>query len=210
MKEKFSIVFSLAILITLVMGTWWAADYAQRAVDIDPPSKNTHEFDNWAKNPVIIRTNPEGHVITRIEGDRMEHFPDDGSYEVETPRAFSLRPENPLTVATAKAATIFDEGDKIVMKGDAVLMRLGDAEHQPLNFRSEVITILVKEDLSFTDLPAVAVNGRSRLRGIGMLYNNATREIDVFKSSDMDIAPKDQKDDPQGRSQPAASKSKKP
>jgi lipopolysaccharide export system protein LptC len=210
MKEKFSIVFSLAILITLVMGTWWAADYAQRAVDIDPPSKNTHEFDNWAKNPVIIRTNPEGYVITRIEGDRMEHFPDDGSYEVDTPRAFSLRAENPLTVATAKAATIFDEGDKIVMKGDAVLMRLGDAEHQPLNFRSEVITILVKEDLSFTDLPAVAVSGRSRLRGIGMLYNNATREIDVFKSSDMDIAPKDQKDDSQGRSQPAASKPKKP
>jgi lipopolysaccharide export system protein LptC len=210
MKDKFSIVFSLAILVTLVMGTWWAADYAQRAVDINPPSKNTHEFDNWAKNPVIIQTNLEGHVITRIEGDRMEHFPDNGSYEVDTPRAFSLRPENPLTVATANTATIFNEGDKIVMKGDAVIMRLGDADHQPLNMRSEVITILVKEDLSFTDLPAVAVSGRSRLRGIGMQYNNATREVRVFKSSDMDIAPKDQKNDPQGRTQPAASQPRQP
>lgn len=209
MKEKFSIVFSFAILIILVMGTWWAAEYAQNAVEIDPPSKNTHEFDNWAKNPVIVRTNPEGQVITRLEGDRMEHFPDDDSYEVETPRAFSLRPENPLTVGTAKAATIYDEGDKIIMKGDAVLLRLGDANHQPLNFRSDVITILVKEDISFTDLPAVAINGRSRLNGIGMLYNNATREIDVFKSSDMDIAPKDRKDS-QVSSQPAAGKTGKP
>ena len=209
MKEKFSIVFSFALLIILVMGTWWAAEYAQNAVEIDPPSKNTHEFDTWAKNSIIVRTNLEGHVITRLEGDRVEHFPDDDSYEVETPRAFSLRPENPLTVATAKAATIYDEGDRIIMKGDAVMLRLGDETHQPLNFRSDVITILVKEDISFTDLPGVAVNGRSRLTGVGMLYNNATREIDVFKSSDMDIAPKDRKDS-QVSSQPVAGKTRKP
>lgn len=209
MKEKFSIVFLITILVTLVMGTWWAAEYAQNAVEIDPPSKNTHEFDNWAKNPVIVRTNLQGNVITRLEGDRMEHYPDDDSYEVEKPRAFSLRPENPLTVGTSIAATIYDEGDKIIMKGDAVLMRLGDAQHQPLNFRSDQITILVKEDISYTDLPGIAVSGRSRLTGIGMRYNNATSEIDVFKSSDMIIAPKDKKDS-QDSPQPATSKPRKP
>ena len=92
MKEKFSIFFTFAILIILVMGTWWAAEYAERAVEIDPPSKNTHEMDNWAVNPVILRTNMLGQVITRLEGDRMEHFPDDDSYDVDAPRAFSLRP----------------------------------------------------------------------------------------------------------------------
>jgi len=209
MKEKFSIFFTFAILIILVMGTWWAAEYAERAVEIDPPSKNTHEMDNWAVNPVILRTNMLGQVITRLEGDRMEHFPDDDSYDVDAPRAFSLRPENPLTVGTAKAATIYDEGDRIIMKGDAVLLRLGDANHQPLNFRSDIITILVKEDISYTDLPGIAINGRSRLNGIGMLYNNATREIDVFKSSDMDIAPKDRKDSQVG-AKPAAGKTGKP
>lgn len=209
MKEKFSIVFLITILVTLVMGTWWAAEYAQNAVEIDPPSKNTHEFDNWAKNPVLVRTNLQGNVITRLEGDRMEHYPDDDSYEVEKPRAFSLRPENPLTVGTSIAATIYDEGDKIIMKGDAVLMRLGDAEHQPLNFRSDQITILVKEDISYTDLPGIAVSGRSRLTGTGMRYNNATSQIDVFKSSDMIIAPKDKKDS-QDSPQPATSKPRKP
>lgn len=204
MKERFALVVSSFILFILVAGTWWAAEYAQRAVDIDPPSRLTHEPDNWAKKLVLVRTNDQGRVINRIEGDVMEHFPDDNSYEVLGPRAFALRPENPLTLATSRSATIYDDGDRIVMKGDAVLLRLGDAEHQPLNFRSEQITMLVKEDVTFTDLPAVAVSGRSRMNGVGMRYNNATQILNVLKSTDMDIAAKDRRD----QSEPAAIKPK--
>jgi lipopolysaccharide export system protein LptC len=122
----------------------------------------------------------------------MEHFPDDKSYELIAPRAFGLKPENPLTVATSRIAVIYDEGNRIIMRGDAVILRLGDAERQPLNFRSEELTLLVKEDLSYTDLPAIATSGRSRMSGTGMRFNNATQQLDVFKSTDVDIAPKDQ------------------
>jgi lipopolysaccharide export system protein LptC len=52
--------------------------------------------------------------------------------------------------------------------------------------------MLVKEDVSYTDLPAVATSGRSRMSGTGMRFNNATQQLDVFKSTDVDIAPKDQ------------------
>lgn len=205
MKERASIVVSLFILLLLVMGTWWAADYSQRAVQIDPPSRLTHERDTWAKNIVLVRTNEKGVVIHRIEGDLMEHFPDDKSYALISPRAYSLKEENPLTVATSKVAFIYDEGDRIVMRGDAVLLRLGDAERQPLNFQSQELTMLVDKDLAFTDLPAVATSGRSRMSGVGMRFNNATQQLDVLKSTDVDIAPKDQRENtepPAQRAQP--------
>ena len=192
MKERASIVVSLIILLALVMGTWWAADYSQRAIEIDPPSRITHEPDTWAKKIMLLRTDETGIVIHRLEGDLMEHFPDDKSYELIAPRVFGLKPENPLTVATSRIAVIYDEGNRIIMRGDAVVLRLGDAERQPLNFRSEELTLLVKEDVSYTGLPAVATSGRSRMSGTGMRFNNATQQLDVFKSSDVDIAPKDQ------------------
>ena len=192
MKERASIVVSLIILLALVMGTWWAADYSQRAIEIDPPSRITHEPDTWAKKIMLLRTDETGIVIHRLEGDLMEHFPDDKSYELIAPRVFGLKPENPHTVATSRIAVIYDEGNRIIMRGDAVILRLGDAERQPLNFRSEELTLLVKEDVSYTDLPAVATSGRSRMSGTGMRFNNATQQLDVFKSSDVDIAPKDQ------------------
>ena len=191
MKERFAIIVSLVILTSLVLGTWWATDYSQRAVEIDPPVRLTHERDHWARKIVLVRTDEKGLVIHRLEGDLMEHFPDDKSYDVIRPRAFGLKADSPLTIATSRTATVYDEGDRIVMKGDAVMLRLADAEHQPLNFRSDEVTMLIKEDLAYTELPAVATSGRSRMSGIGMRYNNATQQLDVFKSTDVEMAPKD-------------------
>ncbi len=205
MKERFAIIVSLVILTSLVMGTWWAADYSQRAVEIDPPVRLTHERDHWAKKIVVVRTDEKGLVIHRLEGDLMEHFPDDKSYDVIRPRAFGLKANNPLTIATSRTATVFDEGDRIVMKGDAVLLRLADPEHQPLNFRSDEVTMLIKKDLAYTDLPAVATSGRSRMSGTGMRYNNATQQLDVFKSTDVEIAPKDKT----ATTEPAATRPKR-
>jgi lipopolysaccharide export system protein LptC len=191
MKERFALIISVGILFILVASTWWAADYAQRAVDIDPPSRLTHEPDNWAKTLVLLRTNQQGQVFQRLEGDLMEHFPDDDSYEILKPRAFVLRPQNPLIIATSRTATIYDNGDRIVMHGDAVILRMGDQERAPLNFRSDELTMLVKQDITYTDLPATAVSGRSRMSGVGMRYNNASQTLDVQKSTDVDIAAKD-------------------
>jgi lipopolysaccharide export system protein LptC len=205
MKERFAIIVSLVILTSLVMGTWWADDYSQRAVEIDPPVRLTHERDHWATQIVLVRTDENGLVIHRLEGDLMEHFPDDQSYDVVRPRAFGLKADNPLTIATALTATVFEEGDRIVMKGDAVLLRLGDAKRQPLNFRTDEVTMLIKKDLAYTDLPAIATSGRSRMSGTGMRYNNATQQLDVFKSTDVEIAPKD----PTDNSEPAATQPKR-
>jgi lipopolysaccharide export system protein LptC len=205
MKERFAITVSLVILTLLVMGSWWAADYSQRAVEIDPPVRLTHERDHWATQIVLVRTDEKGLVIHRLEGDLMEHFPDDKSYDVIRPRAFGLKADSPLTIATSQTATVFDEGDRIVMKGDVVLLRLADAKRQPLNFRTDEVTLLIKKDLAYTDLPAIAISGRSRMSGTGMRYNNATQQLDVFKSSDVEIAPKDTTDN----SEPAATRSKR-
>ena len=205
MKERFAMIVSLVILTSLVMGTWWAADYSQRAVEIYPPVRLTHESDHLATQIVLLRTDENGLVIHRLEGDLMEHFPDDQSYDVVRPRAFGLKADNPLTIATARTATVFEEGDRIVMKGDAVLLRLGDAKRQPLNFRTDEVTMLIKKDLAYTDLPAIATSGRSRMSGTGMRYNNATQQLDVFKSTDVEIAPKD----PTDNSEPAATQPKR-
>ncbi len=205
MKERFAITVSLVILTLLVMGSWWAAEYSQRAVEIDPPVRLTHERDHWATQIVLVRTDEKGLVIHRLEGDLMEHFPDDQSYDVVRPRAFGLKADNPLTIATSRTATVFEEGDRIVMKGDAMLLRLADAKRQPLNFRTDEVTLLIKKDLAYTDLPAVATSGRSRMSGTGMRYNNATQQLDVFKSTDVEIAPKD----PTDNSEPAATQPKR-
>jgi len=191
MKERFPSLTALALLIALVIGTWWAADYAQRAIAIDPPRRLTHEADAWAEDFVMLRTGVDGAPINRLEGVHMDHFPDDDSYEITTPRAIGLRPGSPVTIGTSKTAIMDQEGGRITMIGDAHLHRLPDPDGKTLDVRSQKLVILPDDDIAYTDLPAEVVNGRSRMNGKGMRYNNKTRQLEVFASTDVEIAGED-------------------
>jgi lipopolysaccharide export system protein LptC len=191
LNDRFSTGITAVILTLLVSGTWWASDYAQRAVELDPPAKNTHEPDTWAKNIVLLRSNEQGLTVSRLEGDYLEYFPDDDSYDIKAPRAFNVKTDSPMTLATSDHAQLLDDGNRIVMQGNAVLTRLGNEKNSAMTFSSEQLTMLVDQDIAFTELPAVAVSGRSRLSGVGMNYNNKTRQLNVLRSTDMDIAPRE-------------------
>lgn len=190
MKDRFPTVASVVILGALVVGTWFAAQYTERAVLLDAAAKKTHEPDSWGKGMVMLRTDENGLPISRIEGDYMEHFPDDGSYDIVNPRAMSIKQDQPILVGTSKMATVLEDGNRIVMKQDAVIMRLASETTDPMNVSSEEITLLMDQDVAYTDLPATAVRNRSTLKGIGMRYDNKTGELKVLDATDVEIAPR--------------------
>ena len=188
MKERFPALIALSLLIALVAGTWWAADYAQRAIPIDPPRRLTHEMDSWSRDFVMLRTDPTGKPINRLEGKYAEHFPDDDSYHVTGPRAIGQQEANPITVGTSDTAIMEHGGKRIVMNGNAHVHRQQDAKNDALDVRSEQLIILPDDDVIYTDLPAVVLKGNSRMSGTGMRYNNSTRQLQVSASTDVEIA----------------------
>ena len=188
MKERLPALIALLLLIALVACTWWAADYAQRSIPVDPPRRLTHEMDSWARDFVMLRTDPEGKPINRMEGKYAEHFPDDDSYHITAPRAVGQQEANPITVGTANTAVMEQGGKRIVMNGQAHLHRQQDAQNDALDVRSEQLIILPDEDVIYTDLPAVVIKGNSRMSGTGMRYNNKTRQLQVSASTDVEIA----------------------
>jgi len=191
MKARLPALSALALLVTLVVLTWWAADYAQRAVPMDPPARLTHEPDAWGRRVVMLRTDPGGLPINRLEGDYMEHFPDDDSYDVTQPRATGLRADNPVTIGTAEQAVVDRDGLRITMNGAARLHRVADAGRAALDVYSEQIILLTDQDIVYTDLPAEVQQGRSRMNGTGMRYDNRTRQLAVHAAADVEIAAQD-------------------
>ena len=184
MKDRLPSFVAIALLIAL-------ADYAQRAVPIDPPRRVTHEPDHWASQFVLIRSDEQGMPVNRLEGDYMEHFPDDDSYAIQQARAIGQQPGSPLTIATSDTATMDQDGARVIMKGNAHVHRLEDADNRPLDVKSEVLTILPDEDLILTDQPALVVHGNSTMNGTGMRYDNNTRQLQVYSSTDVKISGQD-------------------
>jgi len=190
-KERFPSIVAFCLLIALVAGTWWAADYADRSLPVAPPARNTHEMDGWSRNFVMLRSDETGLPVNRLEGEYAMHFPDNDSYDITAPRAIGIQPGSPPTIGVSKTAVMDQNGNRIIMSGDAHIHRPADAERQALDVRSQQLTILPDEDVVFTDLPAQVTQGRSRMNGTGMRYNNKTRQLQVFSSSDVEIAGQD-------------------
>jgi lipopolysaccharide export system protein LptC len=191
MKERMPALIAVALLVILVVGTWWAADYARRAIPIDPPPRLTHEPDSWAKQFVMVRTDPQGVAINRLEGVYMEHFPDDDSYEITDARAVGQRPGSPITIGTSDIAIMDQGGDRITMNGNAHIHRQPGPDSAPLDVKSEQLILLPEKDVVYTDLPALVVNNKSTMNGTGMRYDNSTRQLQVFSATDVKISGED-------------------
>lgn len=191
MKDRLPSIVAVLLLICLVIGTWWAAGYAQRAVPIDPPRRITHEPDHWAEQFVLIRGNEEGMAINRLEGDYLEHFPDTESYEIQQARAIGQQPGSPLTIGSSDTAVMDQDGTRVVMTGNAHVHRRADAENRALDVKSDVLTLLPDEDVVFTDHPALVVHGNSTMNGKGMRYDNNTRQLQVYSATDVKISGQD-------------------
>ena len=206
MKERIPSFVAIVLLFVLVASTWWAADYTQRSIQIEPPRRVTHEPDSWADHFIMVRTDPAGVAVNRLEGDYMEHYPDDDSYMVTNAKAIGQRTGSPITIGTSRTAVMDQKGSRIVMTGDAHLHRLPDQDRAALDVRSQKLTLLPDEDITFTHLPAVVVNGNSTMHGKGMRYDNKSRTLKVFSASDVKISGQDS----QSRSTPKKTEPKKP
>ncbi len=191
MKDRLPSVVAIVLLTGLVIGTWWAADYAQKAVPIDPPRRITHEPDHWAADFVLIRSDEQGMAINRLEGTYLEHFPDDDSYEIQQARAIGQQPGSPLTIASSDVAVMDQDGSRVVMSGNAHVHRKEDAENRALDVKSDELTILPDDDVVFTDHPALVVHGNSTMNGTGMRYDNKTRQLQVYSATDVKISGQD-------------------
>jgi lipopolysaccharide export system protein LptC len=191
-KDRIPSLVAVLLLGLLVLGTWWASDYTLRSIQVDPPRRLTHERDSWSERFVMVRTDPGGVAINRLEGAAMQHFPDTDSYEITQPRAVDHQPELPMTIGTADSGILDRHGERIVLNGNAHLQRLPDAGHQLLDVRSNQLIIEPDQDLVHTDQPVQVINGHSTLRGKGMRYDNRTRQLSVTAASDVKISGEDQ------------------
>lgn len=191
MKERLPALIALFMLLALVITTWWAADYAQRAIPLDPPARLTHEPDAWSDRFIMLSSDPMGVPMNRLEGDAMKHFPDDDSYEIVNAVSTGQRPGSAITTGRADHATMYNRDKTILMQGNAHLHRFPTEDTSALDVTSSELVIYPEQDIIKTDKPATVIQGNSRMQGRGMTYNNKTRQLEVYANTDVSISNKD-------------------
>ena len=177
--DRVAALVSVLLLATLAAGTWYLAEMTNRAPGGGGSAKLAHEPDYFVKNFALTRLNAKGEAVFRMEAKRLEHFPDDDSTEFVLPKLVSLDPEKPLVTLRALRGNSTSQGLETHLHDEVVLTRAGDKGQPSLTVESDYVLLLSEEDVARTNRPVRITYGDSTLTGVGMEFNNGSRQLDV-------------------------------
>jgi lipopolysaccharide export system protein LptC len=176
-QNRFRLAVVLALGAAITLGSFWVLEVMRRGIVDEMPATARSEPDFFVEKFNFVRISQSGEANYSISGKRLSHNPLDDSYEVELPIVNSLSSARPPMVTHAKRALIEHDYSKVHLYDDVQVDRPATPASQHFRLESEYLLILPDEDVMTSDKPVDMTLGTSKLTGIGMYANNATREL---------------------------------
>jgi lipopolysaccharide export system protein LptC len=169
----------LLMMAALALGTWWLV---RNAPTVETPREAVaprHEPDYEMTNFVVQRFAQDGSLRTQIEGDRLRHFPDDDTLEIEHARLRAVDKDGVVTLASANRALANGDGSEVQLLGDARVVRPAHGREEEIEFRGEFLHAFRNVERVRSHLPVTVTQGESVVHADGMEYDNLARVIDL-------------------------------
>jgi lipopolysaccharide export system protein LptC len=128
---------------------------------------------------VVQRFASDGALRTQIEGDRLRHFPDDDTLEIDQPRIRAIGSDGVVTLADARKALANGDGSELQLLGDAHVVRPAQGKEEKIEFRGEFLQAFRNVERLRSHLPVVVTQGESVVHAEGMEYDNLKRVVDL-------------------------------
>lgn len=175
MKERSTLLLSLALLGGLAAGSYWLAEQARLGDQGVRPKR--HEPDYFVDQFSLTRMDPTGKGRYTVRASRVVHYPDDDSTEMVAPRLVSLAPDRPQVNMRADTGRISSDGVEVHLIGDVQVHRAADGQSAATVLRSPYLLVLPEQDIARTDREVDMVQGASRLTGRGLEFDNTQRLV---------------------------------
>ena len=107
----------------------------------------------------------------------MLHFPDDETTDIVAPRLVQRHDNAAPVVIRADRGVISRNGDEASFYGNVVVIREAGTGRSELRVQTEYLHIVPDLNLARTDKPVIITEGRSRISGVGMEFNDKTRQF---------------------------------
>lgn len=174
--NRASTLFPLLLLLALAAASLWL-ERAVQAPERDQSGKLRHDPDFIAEDFGITKIDAAGKPEYILSAERMQHYPDDESTSVVAPRLVQRHDNANPVVIRADRGLIAKKGEEASFYGSVVVVREAGRGQSELRVQTEYLQVIPDRDLARTDKPVIITEGRSRLSGIGMEFNNKTRQF---------------------------------
>lgn len=175
-RNRSSRLFPLLLALALAAASLWL-ERAVQAPERDNSGKLRHDPDFIAEDFGIVKISAAGIPEYTLSAERMLHYPDDESTSVVAPRLVQRKANAAPIIIRADNGVISKNGDEASFRGNVLVVREAGKGQSELRVQTEYLQIVPDLDLARTDKPVLITEGRSRLSGVGMEFNNRTRQF---------------------------------
>ena len=166
----------LGVLALLVGMTWWLDQLVQ------PPGtradgKDRHDPDLIVERFSARKFGEDGRVLYAIVANRMVHYPDDNSAQLERIDFEAFEPRQPRVTIASDRGRLLEGGDKVWLEGNVVMVREADLRVAASTLRTDRLLVLPDEGIARTRERVLLENPAGRAEAAGLELNNRTRVL---------------------------------
>ncbi len=177
--SRYRLILTLSGAIGLALGSFWLLQLVNKQAASTTPDGRQNEPDYYVEKFNFVRMSKTGEARYNIAGARMIHRPLDNTYEITLPIVYNLTPGKPPLMIRSERALASPDSSRIEMIDQVVADRAASSDGEAFKLKSAYLEIFPDDEILRTDKAVDIMLGQARMTGIGMVANNATREISL-------------------------------
>ena len=174
MRETLVGYLPLMIMVALALGTWLVAKNTPGLLAPSTPAAVAHEPDYTLDHFTLQHFDVDGALKVQIEGEHLQHFPDDDIMEVEQIRVVTLDPDGRRMTASAQHGRARGDSSEVWLDGQAQVVSVSEGE-VPVQMNGEHLHALPKLRRVDSKFMVLVRQGDSEFNADGMEYDDITR-----------------------------------
>jgi|DEB19_MinimDraft_3_1074340.scaffolds.fasta_scaffold33897_1 lipopolysaccharide export system protein LptC len=178
LREGLAIYLPLLLMAVLAIFTGWLVKSSPRPAPQAAEAAVRAGPDYAMTGFRVQRHGADGRIQLVLEGDRLRHFAQTRSVEVEGARVQAFTPSGAHTQATALRATANDEATEVTLSG-GVQLRGKLSDGRDLEIDSEFLSWSTESDRLRTHLPVRVKVGHQELQAAALDYDRAHQRLQL-------------------------------
>lgn len=177
MKVSATRLFPLVLMLALALLSFWL----ERAAREEPaqPAQQRHDPDYSVEQFTLTDFSRAGAPESTLSAAKMVHYPDDDTTALLAPRLVQSGPRQPRLSLSAERGMLSRDGEEVFLHDNVVLVREAGAESGESRMQSSFLHVVRARSLVRTDRE-VRISERGRaLVGLGMEYDNESRQLSL-------------------------------
>jgi lipopolysaccharide export system protein LptC len=159
---------SILLLIVLLgaFSNWLLTSFETQPLGL--PKEARHDPDYFLDNFTATVMSAAGTPHYRLVAQRLDHYPDDGSIEIQALTLYLYRDNLPEWTVVAEQGRVLDKGEQIELLGEVTLHRPPGARQAEIAVLTRDLTVYPGREYAETAAAVTITSGESRMQATGM------------------------------------------